>query len=151
MVVEPVERITPDQLHMATAWSIQGRSTCPIDKVGAILVKESQIVSYGYTGTATGEKHCHEVHGSDVTICTWAIHAVANAIVYAANYGQSTLGSTLFVTDAPCILCAGMLLNAGVVRVVFDQEPTHGHHGLPRLMASGVLVEQLNFRGIPHS
>ena len=114
---------------MQLARLVSTRSTCMRRKVGAILVKEKQIISSGYNGAPRGLPHCLEVgclreqlgipSGERQEICR-ATHAEANAIIQAAFHGASTAGATLYCTTAPCTICAKMLINAGIKRIVYE-------------------------------
>ena len=116
-----------DDYFMAIAGMVSTRSTCLRRRVGAVVVKDKRILSTGYNGAPKGMKHCSEVgcirEASDVPpgerheLCR-GIHAEQNAIVQAAAFGVSILGSTLYCTHFPCVLCTKMLINAGVERIV---------------------------------
>jgi len=118
-----------DAYFMQLARLVSTRSTCMRRKVGAILVKEKQIISSGYNGAPRGLPHCLEVgclreqlgipSGERQEICR-ATHAEANAIIQAAFHGASTAGATLYCTTAPCTICAKMLINAGIKRIVYE-------------------------------
>ena len=114
---------------------VASRSTCKRRQVGAILVRGDRIIATGYNGAPQGLAHCLDVgclreemeipSGHRYELCR-GVHAEQNAIINAAIYGVSTVDSTLYCTNQPCILCARMLINAGVKRVVhqgdFDDE-----------------------------
>lgn len=107
---------------------VKKRSTCIRRQVGALIVKDKRILTTGYNGAPTGLKHCEEIgclreklgvpSGQRHELCR-ALHAEQNAIVQAANSGVSIEGGTIYVTDQPCALCAKMIINAGLKRVVF--------------------------------
>lgn len=103
---------------------IAQHATCQRRKVGAVLTRDSRIISTGYNGAPSGLPHCehHPNRTVDRTVepdkCTNIVHAEANAIVFAAKAGVSTEGTTLYTTLAPCKACAQILINSGVVRVV---------------------------------
>lgn len=98
------------------------RSTCLRRQVGAVLSREGRIISTGYGGAPAGVPHCSpETCGPDKP-CIRTIHAEANVIAFAAKYGVSTESTTLYCTASPCIECAKLLMNAGIVRVVYDEE-----------------------------
>jgi dCMP deaminase len=98
-------------------------------QVGAILVMDKHILCTGYNGTPAGLPHCDEVgclreqnnvpSGERAELCR-GIHAEQNAIIQAAVHGVRVPGSTLYCTTQPCILCAKMLINAGIVRIVYE-------------------------------
>lgn len=110
---------------------VKKRSTCLRRQIGAIIVKDKRIISTGYNGAPVGCKHCAEVgclrdqlnipSGQRHELCR-AIHAEQNALVQAAYTGVSVKGSTIYVTAQPCILCAKMIINAGINKIVFSGE-----------------------------
>lgn len=96
------------------------RATCPRAQVGCVLVRDNRILSSGYNGSAGGLDHCLDVGCLMVdNHCTRALHAEQNAIIQCALHGVSTKGATAYVTHCPCVVCAKMLINAGVWRVVY--------------------------------
>jgi len=104
------------------------RSTCLRRSVGAVIVKNQQIVATGYNGSPMGLPHCEEVgclreqlkipSGKCQELCR-AVHAEQNAITQAAYHGVSLKGCTIYVTHQPCVVCTKMLINAGIERVVY--------------------------------
>jgi len=117
-----------DEYFMQIADLVSSRSTCLRRQVGALLVKERQIIATGYNGAPQGIAHCAEVgclrqqlgipSGERHEICR-GIHAEQNAIIQAALHGVSTQGAVLYCTTQPCAQCVKMLINAGVNRIVF--------------------------------
>ncbi|MBO5115867.1 MAG: cytidine/deoxycytidylate deaminase family protein [Peptococcaceae bacterium] len=148
---EQLNRPDWDTYFMEITHVVAKRSTCMRRQVGAILVKDKHILTTGYNGAPKGLVHCGEIgclrqelgvpSGERHELCR-ALHAEQNAIIQAANLGISIEGSTLYCTTAPCSLCAKMLINAGVVRVVFD-----GAYPDERAMEffreAGMIVEQM--------
>lgn len=115
-----MQRLSWDEYFMKLATVAAERGTCPRAQVGCALVKDSRVISLGYNGSASGMDHCTDagclmVNGH----CTRALHAEQNAIIQCALHGISTQGATCFVTHFPCVICAKMLINAGVWRVVY--------------------------------
>ncbi len=114
---------------MEIAALVSSRSTCLRRQVGAVLVRDKHIIATGYNGAPRGVSHCMEVgclreklgipSGERHEMCR-GTHAEQNAIIQAALHGVSTDGATLYCTHQPCILCAKMLINAGVEKVVFQ-------------------------------
>ena len=106
------------------------RSTCLRRKVGAILVKDKRILATGYNGAPSGLKHCEEVgclretasvpSGHRHELCR-ALHAEQNAIVQAACHGIPINGATLYCTNKPCVICAKMIINAGILKVYYEE------------------------------
>ncbi|MGM9525198.1 MAG: deoxycytidylate deaminase [Peptococcaceae bacterium] len=145
------ERPDWDHYFMEITSVVAKRSTCLRRQIGAILVKEKHILATGYNGAPKGLAHCVETgclrqqlgipSGERHELCR-ALHAEQNAIIQAANLGVSIQGSTLYSTTAPCSLCAKMLINAGVVRVVFSGEYPD-KRAMDFFREAGVVVEQL--------
>ena len=117
-----------DDYFMQMAEVVAGRSTCLRRKVGAVIVKGKQILSTGYNGSPAGLQHCAETgclretlnvpSGERTEICR-AVHAEQNALIQAAKHGVKIDGSTIYTTHQPCVLCTKMLINAGIMQVVF--------------------------------
>jgi dCMP deaminase len=124
-------RPSKDEYFMEIAGVVAKRSTCLRIHVGAVIVKEGQIISTGYNGAPHGFEHCldigcirekqHIAHGTRHEVCR-AVHAEQNAIIQAAIHGVSIEGATVFCTHQPCILCTKMLINGKIKRVVFLNE-----------------------------
>ena len=105
-------------LRMARIWS--ENSYCQRRKVGAIIVKNSMIISDGFNGTPSGfENVCEDEAGITKP---YVLHAEANAITKVAKSANNCDGSTLYITAAPCIECAKLIIQAGIRRVVFSDE-----------------------------
>ncbi len=117
-----------DEYFMQIAAQVAGRSTCMRRQTGAILVKDRRILATGYNGTPAGLRHCEEVgclreqrsiaSGSHHELCR-GIHAEQNAVIQAAKHGISIDGAVIYSTHQPCVLCAKILINAGVVDIAF--------------------------------
>ena len=127
-----VKETRPDWDHyfMEIAEVVSKRSTCLRRSVGAVIVKDRQILATGYNGTPKGMPHCAEVgclreqlhvpSGQNHELCR-GIHAEQNAIIQAAKLGVSIDGATLYCTHQPCSVCAKMIINAGIRRVVYQE------------------------------
>ncbi len=115
---------------MSIAEQVSGRSTCLRRHTGAILVKDKRILATGYNGVPAGLVHCEDIgclreqrniaSGSNHELCR-GIHAEQNAVIQAARYGIAIEGATVYCTHQPCVLCAKILINAGVVGIVFRE------------------------------
>ena len=122
-----------DEYFMEMAHVVSKRSTCLRRRVGAILVKDKHILSTGYNGAPKGLKHCSETgclrehmnipSGERHELCR-GLHAEQNAIIQAAVFGTSIKGSILYCTNTPCIVCVKMLINAGVVEIIYSGDYT---------------------------
>lgn len=105
-------------LRMARIWA--ENSYCIRRKVGALIVKERMVISDGYNGTPTGfENICEDEDGNTKA---YVLHAEANAITKVAQSGNSSKGATLYTTASPCLECAKLIIQAGIVRVVYGEE-----------------------------
>lgn len=114
---EKQEILDKRYLRMAEIWS--ENSYCRRRKVGAIIVKNSMIISDGFNGTPSGfENVCEDQDG--VTI-PYVLHAEANAITKVARSNNSSDGATLYITASPCMECAKLIIQAGIRRVVFHE------------------------------
>ncbi|WP_301185033.1 dCMP deaminase family protein [uncultured Muribaculum sp.] len=103
-------------LRMARIWS--ENSYCQRRKVGALLVKDQMIISDGYNGTPVGfENVCEDENG---VTKPYVLHAEANAITKVARIGNSSEGSTLYITASPCLECSKLIIQAGIKRVVYN-------------------------------
>ena len=120
-----------DKRFMELAHSIANWSSCYQEnrKIGAVIVKNKRILTTGYNGAPAGVKSCMERQeclrrnlnipsGTKHELC-YAIHAEQNAIIQAAKLGVSIEGATLYCTHQPCVICAKMIVNAGISRVVY--------------------------------
>jgi dCMP deaminase len=119
---------------MDLARVISGWASCYQEnrKIGAVIVKNKRIMTTGYNGAPAGVKTCVErgeclrrklniASGTRAEVC-YATHAEQNAIIQAAKIGVSTEGATIYITLQPCVICAKMLVNAGIKRIVFRGE-----------------------------
>lgn len=120
-------------LRMARIWA--ENSYCRRRQVGALIVKDRMIISDGYNGTPSGmENVCED--DDDVTK-PYVLHAEANAITKIARSGNSSDQATLYVTAAPCLECAKLIIQAGIRRVIYSQ-PYRLDEGLRLLQRAGI-------------
>lgn len=123
-----------DSRFMEMAHVIAGWTSCyrPGRSIGCVIVKDKRIMTTGYNGAPAGLKTCRErgecmrdrlgiQSGTRAELC-YAIHAEQNAIIQAAKVGVSTEGATIYITLQPCVICAKMLVNAGITRLVHRGE-----------------------------
>jgi dCMP deaminase len=114
-----------NQIYMDLASSLALRSHCVKQKVGAVLTKDTRIISLGYNGPPAGTHNCDEEWPENGCArdrkgsCYLALHAEANAILYAAKNKTDLEGSTLYVTLSPCLSCARIILSVGIKKVLF--------------------------------
>lgn len=128
-----VERISWDEYFLEIAKTASKRASCfRGKKVGAVLVKDKQILATGYNGAPKGVKNCLEygtclreqnklASGERLEICR-ATHAEQNAVAQAAYQGVNTKESILYTTVFPCVLCAKLLINAGIKEIIYLEE-----------------------------
>jgi dCMP deaminase len=121
------ERPPWDEYFLNICELVSTRSTCMRRRVGAVVVKNKQILATGYNGAPTGIEHCDKVgclreklgvpSGQRHELCR-ALHAEQNAFLQAARHGVSLDGATLYITTQPCSICAKMIINAGIKKIV---------------------------------
>lgn len=132
-----------DEYFLAITRTVAERSTCLRRRVGAVVILDKRILTTGYNGAPSGLEHCLDVgclreqqgipSGERHELCR-GLHAEQNAIIQAALSGVSIKGGTIYTTHFPCVLCAKMLINAGIKRVVFSD-------GYPDLLSRELLTE----------
>ena len=133
-----------DEYFMEMAEITAKRSTCLRRNVGAVIVQDKHAMAAGYNGAPMGIKHCDErggclreelkiPSGERHELCM-ALHAEQNAIIQAAALGQSIDGATMYVTHQPCVICAKMIINAGIKRIIVKE-------GYPDQLAVDILAE----------
>ena len=125
-----MERPSNDEYFMEMAQLVSSRSTCLRRKVGAVIVKETRVLSTGYNGSPKGTKHCEELgcirvkmnvpSGTRHELCR-GVHAVQNAVTQAAYFGVSVDGATIYTTTYPCSMCAKILINAGIKEIIYSE------------------------------
>lgn len=126
-------------LRLAGIWA--ENSYCTRRKVGALIVKERMIISDGYNGTPSGFPNvCEDENG---VTHPYVLHAEANAITKVARSNNSSVGATLYVTAAPCIECSKLIIQAGIIRVVY-RDSYHLTDGLELLKRVGIEVMQID-------
>ncbi len=134
-----MEKFDQSYMEMAEVWA--RNSYCRRRKVGALLVKDRMIISDGYNGTPAGfENICEDENG---VTKPYVLHAEANAITKVAKSGNSSAGSTLYVTAAPCIECSKLIIQAGIRRVVYRDE-YRLTDGIDLLTRAGIEVEKVD-------
>ncbi len=126
-----MERPSWDEYFMEMAKLTAKRSTCLRRHVGAVIVKDRHIIATGYNGAPRGLAHCEErggcmreklgvPSGQRHELCR-ALHAEQNAIIQAATLGQSVEGATIYITHQPCVICAKMIINAGIEKIIVKE------------------------------
>ena len=126
-----IKRPSWDEYFMQMAELTAQRSTCLRRHVGAVIVQDKHVVATGYNGAPKGVAHCEELggclrekmgipSGERHELCR-ALHAEQNAIIQAATLAQSIEGASIYITHQPCIICAKMIINAGIKRIVVKE------------------------------
>ncbi len=124
------DRLSWDQYFMTITQQVAERSTCNRAKVGAVIVRDRNILATGYNGAPVGMPHCTEAgcliyesktpYGEVEQNCFRTIHAEINAIAQAAKNGSNIKDSTIYVTHTPCIHCIKVLVNTGIKTVYYE-------------------------------
>ena len=139
-----MERPSWDEYFMEMAELTAKRSTCMRRQVGAVIVKDRHAIATGYNGAPRGIMHCEDrggclrqqlnvPSGQRHELCM-ALHAEQNAIIQAAAMGHGIEGGTIYITHQPCAICAKMIINAGITRIVIRE-------GDPDELAASILDE----------
>lgn len=148
-----MQRPSWDQYFMEITHLVATRSSCLRRQVGAVLVKQKNILATGYNGVPSGITHCSETgclrerlkvpSGERHELCR-GLHAEQNAIIQAARHGINIDGATLYCTTMPCIICSKMLINAGIRKIVYE----HGYTDeLAQEMITEAAIEVVRFNG----
>jgi len=142
-----------DDIYMDLAKNLSRRSHCVKAKVGAVISKDTRIVSLGYNGPPAGTHNCDQEWPVDGCArdrkggCSLALHAEANAILYASKNQITMEGATLYVTLSPCIACAKIIYTTGIKKVIYLEsyaafKGIDVEEGVEFLRRFGVSVEQ---------
>lgn len=136
-----------DTYFMNIAQVVKTRGNCRRRQVAAVVVQDRRIVSTGYNGTPRGVRNCVDggcrrcagatPSGAGLSECI-CCHAEENAITQAAYHGIALKGATLYCTLSPCLLCARMLVNAGVIEVVYEDVYEFSRQTRALLRSAGV-------------
>lgn len=142
-----------DDIFMDLAVNLAQRSHCIKAQVGAVLTRDTRIISIGYNGPPAGTHNCDEEF-PDVGCprdskgsCSLALHAEQNAILYAAKNGSEVEGATIYITLSPCIACARIIYSMKIARVVYlnsyaEYKGIASDEGVDFLRRFGVTVER---------
>jgi dCMP deaminase len=146
-------RLSWDEYFMQICDTVAQRSTCTRASVGAVIVRNRNILATGYNGSPAGLPHCNEVgcliysstnpDGENEENCFRTIHAEINAIAQAAKSGVSIQGSAIYITHSPCIHCLKVLINTGIERVYF-KKPYKLDQVREMVEKSGIQMEQVD-------
>ncbi|NUM31736.1 MAG: cell division protein DedD [Bacteroidetes bacterium] len=144
-------RPTWDEYFMEVMESISKRATCGRGRSGCVIAKNNQLLVTGYVGSPIGLPHCDEVghlmkkmiHEDDSITehCVRTVHAEQNAICQAAKRGVALEGSTLYCRMTPCRVCAMLIINCGIIRVVCERKYHSGRESEKMFKDAGVSLE----------
>ncbi len=154
-----------EQKHQRPSWDeyfseivkiVGSRGTCDRGRIGCVIVKDKKIIATGYAGAPAGLKHCDEVgHEMNTVVhadnhesrhCIRTTHAEQNAIVQAARFGAAIDGASLYCKSTPCYACAKMIINAGIKRVVCEEDYHAGERSKEVFKEAGIKYELLSNR-----
>lgn len=132
-----------DKMYLKMAHLVSKQSKCKRRKVGALIVREGNILSYGYNGTPTGM--CNTCEDEQGKTKPEVLHAESNALMKLCKGSSSSTGATLYVTTQPCIHCAKLILQSGITEVIYE-ESYHSTDGVDLLIANKISCYPLNVK-----
>ncbi len=142
-----IDRPSWDRYFASLADLASTRATCDRKHVGAVLVRDNRVLATGYNGSVRRADHCDDAgHLMEDGHCVRTVHAEINAVLCAARHGVSTEGATLYINTYPCWPCFKMIVNAGIVRVVYADGYRIDRKIIPQAKQSGVTVVNLAWR-----
>lgn len=140
-----------DEYFMEIANTVSQRATCNRGRSGCVIVRDRQILVSGYVGSPIGLPHCDDVghqfkktiheDGSTTQHCVRTVHAEQNAICQAARLGIALNGATLYCRMTPCRVCAMLIINCGIKRVVCERKYHSGQESEEMFKTAGVILE----------
>jgi len=150
---EKYVRPTWDAYFMEIANTVSKRATCDRGRSGCVIVRDKQILVSGYVGSPVGLPHCDEVghqmkktiheDGSITNHCVRTVHAEQNAICQAAKRGIALDGATLYCRMTPCRVCAMLIINCGIKRIVCERKYHAGKESEDMFLQAGVSLEYI--------
>lgn len=143
-----------DEYFFEIMKAVAKRATCDRGRSGCVIAKNKRILATGYVGAPAGCKHCdeagHEMHtvvkedGTESKHCIRTTHAEQNAIAHAARVGVALEGATLYCQMTPCYICAKLIINAGIARVISMNDYHAGSRSKEIFKEAGVEFQLLN-------
>ena len=143
-----------DEYFLGIVDSVAQRATCDRGKSGCVVVKDKRILTTGYVGSPSGMPHCDEVghmlkkaideNGEIKQHCVRTVHAEQNAICQAAKFGISLEGATIYCTMVPCFVCAKLIVNVGIKRVVCKYRYHADKDSIELFKQAGIQLEIIN-------
>lgn len=156
--MEKLKYVRPswDDYFMEIANTVSKRATCDRGRSGCVIVRDRQILVSGYVGSPKGLPHCDEIghqfkkmiheDGSETQHCVRTVHAEQNAICQAAKLGISLNNATLYCRMTPCRVCAMLIINCGIERVVCEKKYHDGKESEEMFKMAGVKLEYFQKR-----
>lgn len=154
MSEEAYKRPSWDEYFMEIARAVSKRATCDRGRSGCVIARDRQILVTGYVGSPAGLQHCDEVghlmktvthtDGHQSQHCVRTTHAEQNAIVQAARLGVSISDATVYCKMTPCAVCAGMIINSGIKRVVCEKRYHAGSESEEMFRRVGLELDYVN-------
>jgi dCMP deaminase len=143
-----------DRYFLDLCDAVAKRATCDRGRSGCVLVKDKRIIATGYVGSPSGLEHCDEAGhdmrkvfddaGNITQHCVRTLHAEQNALLQAAKFGTAVEGATLYCKMTPCRICAMMIINAGIKRVVCEKRYHDDKGTIELLKQAGVELVVMN-------
>jgi dCMP deaminase len=153
-VEESYRRPTWDEYFMEVANAIAKRATCNRGRSGCVIARDRTLLVTGYVGSPKGFPHCDDIghqmkqviheDGSQTEHCVRTVHAEQNAISQAARLGVAIEGATLYCRMTPCRVCAMLIINCGITRVVCERRYHAGAESEEMFRVAGVTIEFMN-------
>lgn len=150
-MTEKYQRPTWDEYFMEVANTIAKRATCDRGRSGCVIARDGQLLVTGYVGSPVGFPHCDDAghlmkkmlheDGSVTQHCVRTVHAEQNAICQAARLGISIKGATLYCRMTPCRVCAMLIVNCGIARVVCERRYHAGSESEAMFLDAGIPIE----------
>jgi len=150
-MTETYKRPSWDEYFMEVVHAVAKRATCDRGRSGCVIARDKQILATGYVGSPKGLPHCDEVghqmksttheDGSVTQHCVRTTHAEQNAIAQAAKLGVAINGATLYCKMTPCAICAKIIINAGITRVVCEKRYHVGSEGEELFRRAGIELD----------
>lgn len=148
------QRPSWDEYFIEIMYMVGNRGTCDRGQVGAVITHDNRILSTGYAGAPSGIAHCddvgHEMHtithpdGHTSQHCIRTAHAEQNALMSAARYGVAVEGGTIYCKITPCYICAKLIINAGIKRVIAAKDYHAGNRSKEVFKEAGISYELLD-------
>ena len=128
-----------DKIFIEIAYSFSKLSKAERRKVGCVIVKDGQVISNGFNGTPSGFNNCCEI---DNKTKPEVLHAESNALMKIARSTNSSIGSTMYLTCSPCFDCAKLIIQSGIIRLVYNED-YRTQEGIDLLRQTDIIIEKI--------